>query len=284
MFLEQRLGTVLNQTFQDFELIILDDNSSDGSWNYLKQYQDHPKVSYCIRNEVNSGSPFKQWKKGIELAKGELIWIAESDDWSELTFLDHCVSYFESKDIGLVMAASKYVDCNNQVLRSISHVCPCGFYEGIHFLKNHMYFKNSVINASAVVFRKSFIKERILNQVVNFRLSGDHLFWTALMSFSKLVIIEDQLNFFRWHDQSVRKQELKNLTGLKEGIKIKNWIESQIHIDKRDRIRSRREVYLNFFKFLKNNPSSKNFNEFLEISSFFSFSDKLKAWVRFALF
>jgi hypothetical protein len=99
-----------------------------------------------------------------------------------------------------------------------------------------------------------------------------------------VVILADYLNYFRWHDQSVRNQELKKLTGLKEGIKIKLWLEEQFEIDGKDRTRSRKEAYLNYFKFLNQNPGSKNWNEFLEISSFFSPFNRLKAGIRFVLF
>ena len=76
-YLKQRIESILNQTYQNFELILLDDVSPDESGEILLSYKDHPKVSHCIINERNSGSTFHQWNKGIALAQGELIWIAE---------------------------------------------------------------------------------------------------------------------------------------------------------------------------------------------------------------
>src|ERR1700742_1367615 len=90
-YLNQRIDSVLSQTYQDFELIILDDCSTDDSRKIIKQYQEHPKVSHIVFNETNSGTTFKQWKKGIELAKGKYIWIAESDDWCEPNLLETLV-------------------------------------------------------------------------------------------------------------------------------------------------------------------------------------------------
>src|SRR6187549_2432119 len=84
-FLRQRLESVLNQSFRDFEVIILDDCSTDESFQVIEDYRAHPKVSHIVFNKENTGSTFIQWKKGIELAKGEWIWIAESDDWCELS-------------------------------------------------------------------------------------------------------------------------------------------------------------------------------------------------------
>ena len=70
-YLEERIESVLNQSYQDFELIILDDCSTDNSRILIEQYRSDPHVSHIVYNEVNTGSPFKQWAKGIELAKGE---------------------------------------------------------------------------------------------------------------------------------------------------------------------------------------------------------------------
>jgi glycosyltransferase involved in cell wall biosynthesis len=67
LYLKQRIDSVLNQTFQDFELIILDDCSSDSSKEIIEQYRQNPKVSQIIFNQINSGSVFKQWAEGNHL-------------------------------------------------------------------------------------------------------------------------------------------------------------------------------------------------------------------------
>lgn len=59
-YLNQRISSVLNQTSQNFELILLDDASSDDSVDILMQFEKHPKVSIFIINRRNSGSTFKQ--------------------------------------------------------------------------------------------------------------------------------------------------------------------------------------------------------------------------------
>ena len=80
-YLRQRIDTVLNQTYTSFEVIILDDCSTDNSKDIILSYKDNPHISNIVLNSENSGSTFKQWNKGFELAKGDYIWIAESDDY-----------------------------------------------------------------------------------------------------------------------------------------------------------------------------------------------------------
>ncbi|MEJ7913050.1 MAG: glycosyltransferase family 2 protein, partial [Chitinophagaceae bacterium] len=65
-YLHQRIQSVLDQTWPHFEIIILDDCSTDNSKQIIEEYRYHDKVGAIIFNPVNSGSTFKQWIKGIE--------------------------------------------------------------------------------------------------------------------------------------------------------------------------------------------------------------------------
>ena len=117
LFLRKRLESVYNQSYEHIEVILLDDASTDKSVEILKTYENHPKTAHLIVNNQNSGSPFKQWQKGIELANGELIWIAESDDYAEPNFLELVSKpLVENKEIGLAYCQSIIVDENNNEL------------------------------------------------------------------------------------------------------------------------------------------------------------------------
>ena len=81
-FLRRRIDTILGQTFLDFELILLDDCSTDNSRDILTAYADDSRVRIEF-NATNSGSTFKQWNKGVRLGKGKYVRIAESDDYAD---------------------------------------------------------------------------------------------------------------------------------------------------------------------------------------------------------
>lgn len=95
-FLRERLESVFNQTFEDFEVILLDDASTDSSVEILEEYAKDPRVSHLVVNKENSGSPFRQWQRGIELSQGKYIWIAESDDSCDPDFLLTCVAMMKT--------------------------------------------------------------------------------------------------------------------------------------------------------------------------------------------
>jgi glycosyltransferase involved in cell wall biosynthesis len=110
-YIEQRLETVFNQTYLNFEVILLDDCSTDNSRDILSQYSQQPKVSHCVFNEKNTGNTFVQWRKGLQLAKGEYIWIAESDDFCELNFLEVVVKpLIENNEVFLSYCQSNKVN------------------------------------------------------------------------------------------------------------------------------------------------------------------------------
>lgn len=111
-YLPQRLDSVFKQTFTDYEVILLDDSSTDGSAEYLREQAIcHPQVTHCVLNEKNTGNPFMQWEKGISLSRGEYIWIAESDDYCKPDFLERMVSLLDTNpDASYAMCGSNLVD------------------------------------------------------------------------------------------------------------------------------------------------------------------------------
>ena len=109
-FLEERLESIFSQTFQDFEVILLDDSSTDNSVEVLKRYATHPKVRELLVNDHNSGSPFKQWQQGFALSLGEYIWIAESDDYADKDFLATLVPALKANpQLGLAYCQSRII-------------------------------------------------------------------------------------------------------------------------------------------------------------------------------
>ena len=93
-YLRERLDTIFGQTFQDFELVFLDDASTDGSRGVFAPYARDARVR-AVFNEANGGSVFRQWNRGLAMSTGKYVWIAESDDASEPEFLATMVERLE---------------------------------------------------------------------------------------------------------------------------------------------------------------------------------------------
>ena len=115
LYLRQRLDSIINQTFQDFEVIVLDDASTDNSREIIQTYAHYPAFRFLF-NETRNGSAFKQWQKGLESARGEYIWFAESDDCASPYFLSKLLPILENdKSLGLVYCQSYLVDPSSRV-------------------------------------------------------------------------------------------------------------------------------------------------------------------------
>lgn len=228
-FLKERIDSILNQTFQDFELIILDDCSTDNSREIIESYRQLPNVS-IFYNSKNSGSPFKQWKKGIKLAKGKYIWIAESDDFAEPTFLERMMQILE-KGNGLAYCRSMDVDQNG--IKKNDFFWADGLdknrwksdYEnnGVDEIKNHLVYRCTIPNASACVFEKELAP---LNcGFEKMRYCGDWLFWIKLLENTSIGFSAETLSHFRHHEGSTRNKKNERQE-LKKKLEIVSIIES----------------------------------------------------------
>lgn len=208
-FLRRRLDSIFNQTYQDFEVIILDDCSSDNSKEIIEQYRNRPQISHIVYNEVNSGSPFKQWAKGFDLAKGEYIWIAESDDWAELNFLEETVQRIETNNVNLVFANSYIVTpfekkIDVKIERDV-------LFDGKSFLRRKMIFQNFILNASAVLFKRKTLAE-IPKTYQNFKSSGDWLFWIEFCLVGNVYFCSKILNYNNRHGGNTTTQWGKRMS------------------------------------------------------------------------
>ena len=225
-YLQHRIDSVLNQSYQDFELIILDDKSKDDSKKVIEAYRDHRKVSHIIYNEVNSGTTFKQWKKGIELAKGEYIWIAESDDYADVTFLEKTISLIEKNNSVLCFSQSYVIDEHDAIIRKKEEVLKTPSCDTNSFLTDLLLYGNVVYNASMVVFRKDAIDKSIWDELSRLKYCGDWLFWAnlAMNGTGTVSEVKEYLNYFRNHSSNVsNKAEVNGLTFL-EGFPISKMI------------------------------------------------------------
>lgn len=218
-FLEERIESILNQDFHNFEIILLDDLSTDKSAEILKKYQNHPKVSHCIINEKNSGSTFYQWNKGIDLAKGELIWIAESDDIADPSFLRKLVAHFK-KNSKLVLAYSQSyrMNASGKITGSWKDFTdpddPLFFAQdfeisGLEYIERFLNLKNTIPNASGVIFKKQTYLD-VGGANPSLRFIGDWEIWLKIVSQGDIFFTQECLNYFRYHDTSVIAKAKKN--------------------------------------------------------------------------
>lgn len=218
-YLKQRIDTILQQSYQNFEIIILDDCSTDTSRNVIEEYRNHKKISQIIYNKTNSGSTFKQWNTGIALAKGELIWIAESDDFAAVDLLQNLKSEFDlDPELGIAYCQSNIVNEKNEVTGNWEFwtndlggdLFKTRFkIPGKEYIAKFLIYRNTIPNASAVLFKKK-IYDMIGGADETVLKCSDWYTWIKMLLFSNIAYAPQRLNYFRYHANSVIAMAKKN--------------------------------------------------------------------------
>lgn len=236
VYLHERIESILNQTYTNIEIILLDDCSNDNSVEVLNSYRSHPKIAIIIINEKNSGSTFKQWELGISKAQGELIWIAESDDYCDKNFLEASIIEFtKNRNIGIVYCKSLIVDKNgiptlfqgneSYPNESINPIFNSDFtLDGDSFIENYMTTQNAIPNASAVIFRRNLYSSDDISPST-MKLYGDWMIWIKMLMNTNIHYIGlAPMNYFRNHQNTVRNKHSESFQSYLDFFEIAKTI------------------------------------------------------------
>ena len=235
-FLQARLDSIAGQTYANTEVILLDDGSSDGSRAILEDFFDkHQSKTRIVLNEANSGKPFAQWSKGLELARGELVWIAESDDYCELDFVEKLIPTFRNRGVMLAVGRSSFVSHDGeQEVWSLEQYLPglgptfwkASFIETTQRLVERQWAtRNLVPNASGCIFRKpagaGIQKERWWQSL---RICGDWLFYLDLARGGLVAYEPEAINYYRQHPANSSVNQHGKSRYFEEHLQVAKWI------------------------------------------------------------
>jgi glycosyltransferase involved in cell wall biosynthesis len=227
-YLQQRIESVLEQTYKNFELIILDDCSTDNSREIIERYREDIRVSHIVYNEINSGSPFKQWQKGIDLAKGDYIWIAESDDYADERFLEKLIPPFRNNPgTGIVFCGSYWIDDKNNIGNDLSVYHEDFISDGKNEIKRAMVKFNSIQNVSSVLFKTEILKNNS-GKYMNYKSSGDWILYTELLLNCNVCYLSDKLNYLRFYHNNISNKAARNGLWSYEGVDVLSLIRSKV--------------------------------------------------------
>jgi Glycosyl transferase family 2 len=235
-FLRQRIDTILGQTFQDFELILLDDCSTDESRSILHEYASDPRVRVEF-NDINSGSTFKQWNKGVRLAQGKYVWIAESDDYADPRFLERLVALLDVHPNVMIAYCRSWRVSDNGALDGFADPLldesdlprwSADFSsDGSEECRRYFVIANLVRNASSAVFRKA-VYEQVGGADENLRLCGDWKLWAAMALRGSMAYVSEPLNYYRLHPGSVWGQIRDGALESAEVLHVVRWVMDQV--------------------------------------------------------
>ena len=166
-----------------------------------------------VYNETNSGSAFKQWRKGFEIANGEYIWIAEADDYCNCNFLKEIVKPIKKdKDVVISYSDTAFINKDGMmILRTIKpeiDIMKTGHWDtnfindGKNEIKNYSFLNCTIANVSSVLFKKNNYS-KYFEESGKFKQAGDWLFYVNVMSQGKIAFCNKALNYYRVHGNNV---------------------------------------------------------------------------------
>jgi len=206
LYIRESIESILNQTFDDFEFLIIDDASTDKTLDIIKTYDD--KRIKVIKKTSNTGLT-NSLNYGLSIAKGEYIARMDGDD------------------ISLIERFAKqvfFLDRNPDTVLCGSFFKIIGTDEIITVPENHEDIKLAMLKACCighptVMIRKSYLDKFSLMYDVNKEPTEDYDFWTKLLKVGKLYNIQEILLNYRVHDSQVSKK--RNLQQINMAIEIK---------------------------------------------------------------
>ncbi|QOG03786.1 glycosyltransferase [Flavobacterium sp. MDT1-60] len=210
-YLKQALDSLINQTYSNLEIIIIDDCSTDGSQEILKQYEHITNIDLKLQTK-NSGSYVKASNYGASFAKGEYILFAQCDDFAEPHQIELLMKEFEKNpSVGVVFSKSNLVDekgivfTNDFVGREKSFkvaVTKTGLISRIK-MKEFLSFSCVIPNLSAALVKRELF-ERVNGLSDRYLVVADWEFWLDMTEISDFYYVSEPLNYFRQHGTTIR--------------------------------------------------------------------------------
>lgn len=211
-YLETRLNSILDQTYPNIDILILDDCSTDHSRKVIQRYVSlYPDRIRAIFNEKNAGNVFRQWRRGVEETDSELVWICESDDFCEPDFVEKLVPYF--KDDSVSMAFGRIQDTDeNGVFRGTLDAYREGAEAGIwqsalirpaaKWFASGFGVNNVIANVGGCLWRRSQIAGHVWREAETFKVVGDWFLYIHVAGGGQIAFDPEAIAYFRRHDDS----------------------------------------------------------------------------------
>lgn len=189
----ETINSILTQTFCDFELLIINDGSDDGSGKIITSYSDK-RIRYYI-NQENKGLIYTL-NRGIELAEGDYIARIDADDLMLENRLEVQVDYMKRHLDVVALGTAMIVMQGNK--RKVH-------YPPVRHIEAYMYYGCPIIHPSSII-RKNLLWEHHIKYDYDYKHAEDYKFWYDLSKVGKLANISDKLLMYRISESQISKK------------------------------------------------------------------------------
>ncbi|MDR2967648.1 MAG: glycosyltransferase [Methanobacteriaceae archaeon] len=198
-YIEQCLDSVLNQTFEDIEVICVDDGSTDNSLNILEKYASEDDRIIIIANEHKGSGAARN--SGLKIAKGEYISFIDSDDWVEINTFEELYAVGKPKDVDMVFFKMLNYDEKNDELYNTDYydfTCIKNFFTGLtydfHDFKDKLFC--IAVSPCNKIYKRNFL-ESISSKFPEGLIFEDNPFFYHNVLNAKKILLHDKYFYFR---------------------------------------------------------------------------------------
>lgn len=200
--LSAAINSILGQTFNNFEFIIVNDGSTDETGKVLSLFASQDSRIRILENSQNLGQSYSK-NRGISIARGEYIAMMDADDWCDPHRFDLQVDFLDmNPDISVL--GTDYLIFRED--KSGSHLMKTANVPGL--LRWDFIFHCAICQAS-VMMRRCLFSKQGYHYLENLRTAADFELWTRIIQTNKIANLNQTLYFYRWHSDniSVRKAD-----------------------------------------------------------------------------
>lgn len=208
-YLPQRLDSILAQTYPLIDILVLDDCSTDDSRSVIDSYVErYPDRIRAIYNTENSGNVFRQWQKGHSQAKGDLVWICESDDFCEPTFIERMISSFRDPSVMLAFGRIQFANGEGNYVAGLDHYredSEPGIWDArtvrpaAEWFRGGFGIKNVIANVGGSLWRRFDIADEIWEEARSFKIMGDWYLYSVIAGGGQIAYEPSAISYFRIH-------------------------------------------------------------------------------------
>lgn len=220
-FLHQSIGSLLGQTYEDIELVITDNASTDRTEEICREFAAKDKRVRYYRNERNLGGP-GNFRRVFSLCKGELHKWSTADDYWDPTFIEKCVAVLDREpDVVACYSMTRFVDGSGKVIEDYEdHLHLQEASPGTRFIR--VLEETTKCHVHLGVIRRAAM---IRTSLIGNELASDIRFLAELTLYGKFFVLPEHLFFRRFHDTSSSWE--RGITGGPE----KDWESQRAYYD-----------------------------------------------------
>ena len=216
-YLKESISSILEQTYSNLELLIIDDGSTDNSVSIIKSFKDN-RIKLFF-NKENKGLPYTR-NKGLSLANGDYFAIMDADDICRVNRLEKEIEFLKKNlDYDIVGSRNDFL-CDKTLIRD--KYKKWGFE---HVNLETLYFC-PLLNSSAMI-RMSFIKKYDIRYNPEYFVGQDYAFWSECSKYTKIARLNDSLIIYRTGHENITKISTQEKSKVRkliiDKIRINNW-------------------------------------------------------------